>query len=167
MLLHHPVLDKDNYEFTDASFRDACCSFGSVPSCNEFVQKRPINDCTGYQPPIIGNPLDTVDQSYLIAHFCVATGSGDPHYTTFDGRYYTINGFGEFILVEAYLGGNTEPALTFQGRLGMVSFWRVTTHIALSYGTDSVAFHVCTTDYFNLTQLFKLPTIIVWDASRI
>ena len=72
----------------------------------------------------------------------VATGSGDPHYTTFDGRYYTINGFGEFIVAEVLPEGSTTPSFTLQGRLGMVSFWRVTTHLALAFGDDSLAFHV-------------------------
>ena len=71
-----------------------------------------------------------------------ATGSGDPHYTTFDGRYYTINGFGEFVLLEALIESTDIPAFTLQGRLGMVSFWQVTTHIALSFGIPSLAFHV-------------------------
>lgn len=70
----------------------------------------------------------------------LATGSGDPHYKTFDGRYYTFNGFGEFILMEA-LSQNT-PVFTLQGRTGMVSFWRVTTHLALAFGHSELAFHV-------------------------
>ena len=71
-----------------------------------------------------------------------ATGSGDPHYTTFDGRYYTFNGFGEFVLVEALRKEGDRPVFTLQGRLGSVSFWRVTTHLSLAFGDSSLAFHV-------------------------
>ena len=70
MLLHHPVLDRDNYELTDESFRRACCSFGNDMSCNEFVRKRPINDCTGYQPPNIGNNIIVHFQT-LLSHTCL------------------------------------------------------------------------------------------------
>ena len=71
-----------------------------------------------------------------------ATGSGDPHYTTFDGRYYTFNGFGEFILVEALPEESNTPVFTLQGRLGRVSIWHVTTHLSFAFGDPSLAFHV-------------------------
>ena len=34
------------------------------------------------------------------------------------------------------------PTFTLQGRLGMVSFWQVTTHLALAFGHSNLAFHV-------------------------
>ena len=37
--------------------------------------------------------------------------------------------------------GNT-PVFTLQGRTGMVSFWQVTTHLALAFGHSQLAFHV-------------------------
>ena len=78
----------------------------------------------------------------------VATGSGDPHYRTFDGRYYTFNGFGEFILMEALSQDGNTPLFTLQGRTGMVSFWRVTTHLALAFGHSQLAFHVSSKFHF-------------------
>lgn len=76
-------------------------------------------------------------------HNYTAKGSGDPHYTTFDGRRYTFNGWGEFVLMEALSGSeDNTPAFTLQGRTGMVSFWQVTTHLALAFGHSDLAFHV-------------------------
>ena len=44
------LIDKDS----DSSFREICCGFNNDMSCNDFVQRRPINSCTGYQPPKLG-----------------------------------------------------------------------------------------------------------------
>ncbi len=71
-----------------------------------------------------------------------AQGSGDPHYTTFDGRYFDFNGYGEFILVEASRRDSKTPVFTLQGRTGQVSFWRVTTTLALAFGHSDLSFHV-------------------------
>ena len=86
-----------------------------------------------------------------------ASGSGDPHYTTFDGRYYTFNGDGDFTLLEILPENreenteeNTEkkePVFTLQGRLGRVSFWGVTTHLGLAFGQPNLAFHVSGYDH--------------------
>ena len=71
----------------------------------------------------------------------VASGFGDPHYTTFDGRYYTFNGFGEFIVMEALSSGNDTLVFTLQGRTGRAR-WPATIHIALAFGHSELAFHV-------------------------
>ena len=56
MLLHHPIIGNQEqlYEQRDKSFRDACCGFNNDIFCNKFIQRRPINNCAGYQPPDIG-----------------------------------------------------------------------------------------------------------------
>ena len=72
------------------------------------------------------------------------SGSGDPHYFTFDRRYHTFNGFGEFTLLEALQEGNDTPIYNLQGRLGRVSFWSVTTHLGFAFGHQRLAFQVCT-----------------------
>lgn len=98
----------------------------------------------GYMHGVQNVPHDLFSDwgsSFCLPFKTTATGSGDPHYTTFDGRYYTFNGFGEFVLVEALSEDNT-PVFTLQGRTGMVSFWQVTTHLALAFGRSDLAFHV-------------------------
>lgn len=54
MLLHHPAIEQQQYEQRDRSFRDACCGFNNDLFCNHFIQRRAINNCTGYEPPTIG-----------------------------------------------------------------------------------------------------------------
>ena len=71
-----------------------------------------------------------------------AAGHGDPHYDTFDDRRYTFNGAGDFTLLEVLPEDSEVPIFTMQGRLGRVSFWRVTTHLGLSFGQPDLAFHV-------------------------
>lgn len=98
----------------------------------------------------------------------VARGSGDPHYRTFDGRSYTFNGFGEFILMEALSDDDDTPVFTLQGRTGMVSFWRVTTHLALAFGHSDLAFHVSSYKehaHIRLQPCSGLTFLVVWDVS--
>ncbi len=69
-----------------------------------------------------------------------AQGAGDPHYTTFDGRYHTFNGYGEFILMEV----DSDTPFTLQGRTGLLTNALVTTHEALAFGNSDLSFHVST-----------------------
>ncbi len=57
---------------------------------------------------------------------------------TFDRRYYTFNGIGEFILMEEDNG----TSFTLQGRNGLVSFWPTPTILALAFGYSNLSFHV-------------------------
>ena len=145
VLLFHPIEDKQKFENGDKRFRALCCEEGgSNNDCELFFQRRIVNTGFGYVSPKVGKYI----YSYMYYNYSVnmyaiitATGRGDPHYKTFDGHCYTFNGFGEFILMEA-LSENDTPVFTLQGRTGMVSFWPVTTHLALAFGTSLLAFHV-------------------------
>ncbi|RNA08668.1 sushi domain-containing 2-like [Brachionus plicatilis] len=57
-----------------------CCKFSD--NCNKYYEKRPSDDGSRWTPPSPGG------------------GSGDPHYTTFDGVEYTFNGLGEYLFFE-------------------------------------------------------------------
>lgn len=87
------------------------------------------------------------------------SGSGDPHYWTFDGRYHTFNGRGEFLLLEALQQSNDTLVFVLQGRLDRVSFWRVTTHVGFAFGHQQLAFHVCS--YFCLSACITCTSDLV------
>ena len=56
LLLYHPVFEQRRYIITDRDFREACCGTGEVESlslCQNYIDRRPINDCSGYQAPAI------------------------------------------------------------------------------------------------------------------
>ncbi|RNA00948.1 sushi domain-containing 2-like [Brachionus plicatilis] len=57
-----------------------CCKFSD--NCDKYYEKRPSDDGSRWTPPT------------------PAGGSGDPHFTTFDGVEYTFNGLGEYTLFE-------------------------------------------------------------------
>ena len=41
---------------------------------------------------------------------------GDPHITTLDGRTYSFNGWGEYVLLEYVPNGNSTAQFVLQGR---------------------------------------------------
>ncbi len=71
-----------------------------------------------------------------------AQGAGDPHYKTFDGRYFDFNGCGDYTMMEALSRDDGTPVFTLQGRTGRVFFWPATTHLALAFGHSNLSYHV-------------------------
>ncbi|KAK3087620.1 hypothetical protein FSP39_008510 [Pinctada imbricata] len=62
---------------------EQCCQYSSNKvMCQSFLQFRPPTTCQDYEPPT------------------PAKGAGDPHLTTLDGKDYTFNGLGDFVLME-------------------------------------------------------------------
>ena len=66
----------------------------------------------------------------------VAWGWGDPHISTLDGRVYTFNGWGEYILADVTVLGS------FQGRTSLVSGSNATQFSAFAFGNMSVCVEV-------------------------
>ena len=50
LLLYHPLQEPRRYNQTDRFFREACCGT-SDQLCGMYIERRPINNCDGYQPP--------------------------------------------------------------------------------------------------------------------
>ena len=111
----------------------ACCHFarqkvsvaktvsktGSIP-CEKYYGHRPSDDCSDYDPP---RP---------------ARASGDPHITTLDGKMFTFNGAGEFVMLSSTL-----HSITFQARMEAFRNTRASVHTAFAIQTnDSVKVQV-------------------------
>ncbi|KAJ8037431.1 Sushi domain-containing protein 2 [Holothuria leucospilota] len=61
----------------------SCCKLSD--SCDTYYKYRPSDDCSLYVPP---RP---------------SGGTGDPHFKSLDGKEYTFNGAGEFLLIKSWL----------------------------------------------------------------
>lgn len=69
----------------------------------------------------------------------VAQGRGDPHYTTFDNRGYTLDARGERLLFGVNIAqGNEVYIFNVQGRLDGPEWWRATTTKALAFGVPGM-----------------------------
>ena len=67
--------------------------------------------------------------------YTVARGRGDPHFTTLDGRVYTFNGLGEYVLLREYI-----KDFEFQGRTELAPNSNATifSAFAIKDGSDPV-----------------------------
>ncbi len=74
----------------------ACCYFSD--QCDKYYLYRKSDDCSEYNPP---RPAKCV---------------GDPHMTTLDGKEFTFNGAGEFLMIDSTLHD-----LTVQSRMEVYS----------------------------------------------
>ncbi|KAJ8667861.1 hypothetical protein QAD02_009524 [Eretmocerus hayati] len=75
-----------------------CCLWQDEQAigCETYrFERRPSQDCVAYQPPTIG------------------TVFGDPHFVNYDGREFTFNGKGEFVLTRV---DDTKDKLDIQAR---------------------------------------------------
>ena len=72
---------------------------------------------------------------YVSGYITVARGGGDPHITTIDGRRYTFNGLGEYVLLRT-----TSSNFVFQGRTALApnSDATIFSAFALGEGADQI-----------------------------
>ena len=62
-----------------------------------------------------------------------AWGNGDPHFTTLDGKTYTFNGWGEYVVFQQLL----DTDFVFQARTSPVVNTSATQFVAFAFGTLS------------------------------
>ncbi|XP_030844962.1 mucin-like protein isoform X1 [Strongylocentrotus purpuratus] len=88
----------NEWKSEDVVPRQMCCERAILSEgyCDLYEERRPQASCDGYYPPN------------------GAQGSGDPHFLTFDGRMYSFNGFGEYIMMQY---NNNDP-FVLQTRTG-------------------------------------------------
>ncbi|XP_043926724.1 mucin-4-like [Protopterus annectens] len=72
-----------NVAFEMNPYSWCCKNVNKQAFCDKYAEKRPKVTCTNYISPSI------------------KTAYGDPHFTTLDGKSFTFNGLGDFILVNA------------------------------------------------------------------
>eukprot|EP00117_Sycon_ciliatum_P009054 scpid1187/ scgid4064/ Laminin subunit alpha-5; Laminin-10 subunit alpha; Laminin-11 subunit alpha; Laminin-15 subunit alpha len=84
-----------------------CCLLSVL--CANFSSRRPDDTCAGYAPPLL------------------TLAWGDPHLKTLDGKFYTFNGRGEYILLET-IGGT----FSLQGRTTLFNGTTATTFSAVA-----------------------------------
>ncbi|XP_062605771.1 uncharacterized protein LOC134267581 isoform X2 [Saccostrea cucullata] len=101
LLQYNPFFERHLYIKNDLKPREACIKSGRV---TWYYEVRPIPRC------------------YLRSPFRPGINSGDPHIRTLDGKIYTFNGHGEYVMMEITKGGTrfdfqarTEPATTSNG----------------------------------------------------
>ncbi|PIK57233.1 hypothetical protein BSL78_05870 [Apostichopus japonicus] len=113
----------------------ACCKLTS--QCETYYKFRPSDDCSDYQPP-----RPTI-------------GTGDPHFISLDGKEFTFNGAGEFVLAKSSLHN-----FTFQTRMEVLD------------GTDASVYtaFVLSSDMSDTIQVQRSPlngTLILLNGEQV
>ncbi len=98
--------------FYDVAPWFACCKLSN--QCDKYYEHRPSDDCSEYDPP---RP---------------ARATGDPHMTTLDGKQFTFNGAGEFLMIFSVV-----ESLTFQARMERYHDTMATVYTALVIQTNN------------------------------
>ncbi|XP_078670161.1 uncharacterized protein LOC144910683 isoform X26 [Branchiostoma floridae x Branchiostoma belcheri] len=91
VILYDPRVDAEQYQSQDLLPRTHCCLLSR--NCELFYRYRPSDTCERYDPP----------------RWAIALG--DPHLTTLDGKSYTFNGLGEYLVLDV-----PDAMLVVQGR---------------------------------------------------
>lgn len=71
----------------------------------------------------------------------LAWGWGDPHITTLDGRTYTFNGWGEYIMLQ-HLSSSSQDSFTLQGRMVPFNMTSATQYSAFAFGNHHYTIEV-------------------------
>ncbi|XP_071487672.1 uncharacterized protein [Diadema antillarum] len=116
--------------------RDHQSRSGSADFCDLYETRRPPSTCRGYRPPFF------------------AWFFGDPHINTLDGRGYTFNGLGEYVMLE-YTNGNpfvlqARTGKAFNGSQMEIDTGTVFIGFAATQGITTVRFIL----NYNRTELF-------------
>ncbi|KAJ8037429.1 Sushi domain-containing protein 2 [Holothuria leucospilota] len=82
--------------------------------CDVYYEHRPSDDCSNYVPPL------------------PTGGSGDPHFKSLDGKDFTFNGAGEFLLLRSSLHD-----VTFQVRMETLSGTNASVYTAFVISSNS------------------------------
>ncbi|XP_053372749.1 uncharacterized protein LOC123561027 [Mercenaria mercenaria] len=100
---YNQLTNRVMHEQEDAPYKEICCEQSDL--CDLYYEVRP-----------------PVQSCYFTFFFFFAGGFGDPHVTTLDGRKYTFNGHGEYILlkiasVDVEIQSRTAQAVKADGTL--------------------------------------------------
>eukprot|EP00118_Oscarella_pearsei_P011047 m.71118 g.71118 ORF g.71118 m.71118 type:complete len:1682 (+) comp35728_c0_seq1:100-5145(+) len=108
---YHKDYFRDLYQQHTAIPKSLCCS--DPRTCHFYFRRRPSVSCSRYKAPTTG---------WLY---------GDPHLRTLDGKEYTFNGLGEYVLMKTTAGNST---FVLEGRTGLASNSNATVFTAFAMG---------------------------------